>query len=230
MILYHLCPFPVVGGVVSVGYYDKRPYSVPEEQRKRNHKAWDMILVDSNGASTLGAPIVAPESGKLYFHYMQRYTPLGDKSPLTWDVYWPSGTWYIFSNFYYEMYGCITVLVGDSGLTYLFAHQDVDLFFYLLNKQNVSANWIEKSKWYNKRIRGFVTTDNPVDVKSGEKVGFVGNAGYSQVPHVHMQIHENVKEYDNRIDPAELWPVKHISRNGNGPSVGIKVGADRVPH
>ena len=40
-------------------------------------------------------------------------------------------------------------------------------------------------------------------VKAGEKIGLMGNSGYSTGPHTHWEIHHGYKldDYKNRIDP-----------------------------
>lgn len=202
--------FPVEGGQVTAGYYDPRPYSKPPEKRDRFHKGWDI-------ASDAERPeILAPETGKLYFHMIVRAP-----NDYMGDQFWPNSRWYAFSNFYFDTYGCLTLLHGDSGRWYVFAHQDPDTMFSLVRDYGIMKSWTREGDGYNRYVRAYLTLDMPVGVSEGDPVGHIGNSGYSTGSHLHMQIHKN-RSYQSRIDPAELWPDVYIGSNGDGPDRGPK--------
>jgi len=210
--------FPVYKGIVTTGFYDPRPYSKPIAERTNYHRGWDIVASNEAERETV---IRAPEAGELIFHLIHR----SDREQSA-DFYWPDSNWYIFSRFFFDTYGCCTILLGESGLTYMFAHQD-EFEFYRLMLNRCMHNDMKQSradvrKSYNKWVQSLLTFRQPVAVKQGAPIGMIGNSGYSTGAHLHMQIHESHKDYGSRIDPAELWPDKYIHDNGNGPVKGVK--------
>lgn len=209
--------FPVKKGRVTTGFYDRRPYSKPIAQRNRYHRGWDI----GKGIGYAAGKIVAPEAGLLYFHLIHR-----SHNKKTASFEWPDGEWYIFSNFFYDNYGCCTVLVGESGKTYMFAHQNEPDFFMLafsvFQIDSLKLNWDKQA--YNNWVQALITLDKCVYVRKGARIGTIGNSGYSTADHLHMQIHADKNDYSSRIDPAELWPDMRINDNGDGPEYGTKPG------
>lgn len=205
--------FPVEYGIVTTGYFDPRPYSVPPEERKYFHRAWDI-------SADPGSAIKAPEDGRLYFHSIHR-SPQDKTADWFWNPVTPSGQafWYMFSNFYYDAYGACTVLLGEKYV-WLFAHQEEQALGILMEFYSVIPTWQEKRLAYNDYVRAMLTFGNGIPVVVGSPIGKIGNAGYSTGPHVHMQVHKSLFVYEDRVDPGFVWPSIVISNNGKGPGVG----------
>lgn len=215
--------FPVIGGVVTAGFWEPRPLSGPKPGQY--HRAWDIT-------ARRGAPILAEEDGQVIYHVIYR-------SPTTKlaDQKMPDGKWYWLSNLYRDNYGCMVILRGKSGLIYVHCHLDEPQFFSYM-RDNISHQYSgaayealtfkEQRTTYNEYVAALITDTHPVDVSLGQRIGAVGNSGYSTGAHVHVQIHA-AEDYNSRIDPAELWPKMTYPAEGGAPGTGIKPGADFIP-
>ena len=212
--------FPVAGADVTVGFWDLRPYSKPESERTYIHRAWDF-----HKGSNPRESIVAPEDGAVFYQVIFR-NPTNKTANLAWpDI----GQWYMFSNFFYDNMGAMAVVLArESGLIYCMCHLDVDDMFNMLRALRIPYKWERQSSSYNNYLRYVCTFGDLRRVLRGDVIGHVGNAGYSTDYHLHMQVHAS-RDYNSRIDPAELWPNMPIGRNGCGPSRGTREGADRIP-
>jgi len=183
---------------LTADYNEPRPLSLPPSQRKKKHGAWDI-------AAPVGTPIYAPETGLLVFHHIYRSDP-NQKA----DWFWEDGTWYLFSNYYADIFGCLIVLFGESGNTYAFCHIETDSFYKLLFNFHPRYRVVKKAQAYNRWVKGLLNLDCMKPVIEGDLIGYVGNEGYSQGPHIHLELHK-ARTWGRR-DPAEIWPEEYQSK------------------
>jgi murein DD-endopeptidase MepM/ murein hydrolase activator NlpD len=169
---------------ITTPWDDPRPVTNPG---KHVHGAIDI-------GTPVGAPIVAPESGELSLYFSVRHQD---------EVYWPTGEMsdFPFRNYFYDMFGGVAVLRGESGMTHLFAHMYMNPMH---NKTNY--NWIYKEQRADARFPVFCFIAGEIKIKSGEKIGEAGNSGFSFGSHVHYEIHEGFKwqPWGDRPDPEKI--------------------------
>ena len=242
--------FPVIGGEVSCGYWQARPLSVPKDKRVLKHRAWDVIRRAQTAEATAvvqppvsGSSILSPEDGQLVFQCGYRTPDVGQGlgQPMLADQTFPDGRWFWGSNLYHDNYGCITHLWGKSGLIYTFCHQHDYWFWHLArtylvstnvirgptDREGMDSNWSVKMVAYNQYVKMFLTLRNPIAVMRGSVVGYLGDSGYSESPHVHMEVRVSDK-YEARIDPAAVWSDRLIAYNDDGPQMGERVGVEAL--
>lgn len=176
-------PFP--GNTnITTQWDDPRPVSNPGEHP---HAAIDIGL-------KVGSQILAPERGKLYLYCAIRHKD---------GVYWPANEMihFPYRNYFYDMYGAILVLKGDSGLTHLFAHS------YMKQLHNNSTHdWAYIEQKADLRFPIFCMLAGEIEVFAGATIGRTGNAGYSSGPHCHYEQHEGFiwQDWKDRPDPEKV--------------------------
>lgn len=153
-----------------------------------------------------GTPIYCPESGHVYYHWQNR------KRKGTHDLYWPkTKTWYQFSNYFNDEFGCLIFVQGSSGITHVFAHINPSTIVEMLNKFSLNIGLV------NDDIGTFINNlDDPVRLGGGEVVGYTGNhptPGHgvkSTGPHLHIELHKNYQwvPKSRRVDPEDLYGLK----------------------
>lgn len=172
--------FPVPEGRVSVGFDQMRPLSAPPEQRTHPHGALDI-------AARTGERIIAPEGGML--HYWLAFRPdktrrISELNHVVFPFHFQG------HNYFYDIYGGVIILLGKSGMTHFFCHSFANQL-YNLSGHRMRWKYAESREterfpvfvWYT--VNGFGH-----HVREGEKIGDVGNAGFSTGPHVHYEMHK----------------------------------------
>jgi len=179
-----LWPFP--GNTnITANFNDPRPLSNPG---KHPHGAIDIGL-------KVGSPIIAPERGTLFGYYSIR--------PVE-SIYWPVGEQVDnpYRNYFYDMYGGLLVLKGDSGITHIFTHIYMN---QLRNKNKCLSKWKPLEQKANARFPIFCERSENVRVYPGAEIGNSGNAGYSTGAHCHYEQHRGFKwqSWEDRPDPEK---------------------------
>jgi murein DD-endopeptidase MepM/ murein hydrolase activator NlpD len=145
-------------------------------------------------ATDIGSKIIAPEKGALFLYWSQR---IGD------GIYWPDdgSNPFPWRNYFYDMFGGVIVLKGESGRSHLFAHIYIN---QLYNKKNHSWTAIEESA--DKRFPLTAMLAGGIIVEEGELIGWTGDAGFSTGPHCHYEIHKGFswERWESREDPEKI--------------------------
>jgi len=186
---------PLPGSRISASYEQKRPLSVPMDRRTHVHGAIDIV-------ADVGTPILAPERGMLYYFAAFRHDRSRTLAELNLD-----GEPFDFAGrpYFYDVFGGIIILLGNSGKTHLLAHSFMNQLF---NSPPVRVRWKYKESLKVERwpLTAFYTTNGyGRHVEEGDTIGAVGNAGYSTGAHVHWEIHNGRRwqEYADRPNPAD---------------------------
>lgn len=163
---------------------EPRPVSNPG---KHNHGAVDIGL-------KIGSRIIAPERGEMYKYCATRFKD---------GQYWPSdnGPVFPFKNYFYDMYGGIIVLKGESGITHVFCHIYQNQLF---NKEDHEWVYVEQKKDDRFPLNCYIS--GPFEVFPGSELGETGNSGFSTAPHCHYEQHEGWgwQDHNDRPDPEEV--------------------------
>lgn len=185
-------------GIITTGFEEMRPLNLPPEKRWHIHGALDL----AGGDGIIRAPARGTAQGVVIFR-----SPGGawgapgidEKSEILefpWKEYW------------YDIYGGIIVLYEPKGRMHILAHIWAS---QILNSQPHPAQFPFRYAYY---IEERETTRYPchmmltetVEVKDGQPLARVGNAGQSTGPHVHWEIHHQATKLDDyplRINPEE---------------------------
>lgn len=178
-----LWPFP--GNTrITAGFDDPRPMSSPG---KHKHGAIDIGTAE-------GSQIVAPEKGELFYYFGTRPHD---------SMYWPQGEMkgFPYRNYFYDMYGALLILKGQSGITHIFTHIYMNQIF---NKEN--CEWAYYEEKLSARFPLFCFKSNEVIVYEGAKIGVTGNSGYSTAPHCHYELHKGFiwQDWADRPNPEKI--------------------------
>lgn len=174
-----------------------------DEARPLNAKPGD--LLHNHGGVDFGAPIgtplLSPEAGTVYYYRALRPVAGGiwpDEAPDFQGIPFP------FVNYFYDMFGAITLLVGNTGRCHIFAHSYFRQLYercpWAWNSQEQKAD----GRWVYECMHTF---KHPQTVGEGVMIARVGNAGYSTGPHSHQEIHPSWKRWTpwaDRIDPEDF--------------------------
>jgi hypothetical protein len=177
-------PFPETNRITSK-FDEQRPLHNP------GHHVHGAIDV----AGPIGSHIIAPEAGKLILYFAIRHNTTS-----TWPgnrmEHWP------FRNYFYDVWGAISVLYGESGMVHLFAHAYMN---QLYNKLFSKRHWGYVEQKEDDRFPLFSFTLEE-DIKKGKNIGYIGNAGYSTGAHCHYEIHNGDKwtRWEDRKDPEVI--------------------------
>ena len=175
-------------------------YEEPRVTAFGKHGAWDL-------APPHRTPIYAPEAGPVYIVVAVR-----NELPHH-DIFWPTGEWFEFSNYFSETYGVIVILVGKR-YKHLWAHIDFDEAFRQLRGvgyEHIKQRTRDNYRAYVDRYHNLRT---PWQVPEGHLIGKTGIAGFDDAPHVHYEVHPADRGRHERIDPATVWPEEWKTRWG----------------
>jgi len=189
--------FPVqIDWKLTSDFGEPRPITAAPKDRTHVHGAWDIAVPE-------GTPMMAPETGRLYRLVQFR------SNHQTHNLFWDDRKWFAFSNYFYDTFGGLIVLYGDSGLTYVFAHIWAQSILDDLFREHVSCSIKEETDKKGSIVSLWNMMD-PDFVQSAQYIGSSGNAGYSTGAHIHMELHRGREylEWENRPDPAEIWPLE----------------------
>ena len=174
----------VNGGRITSGFYEPRPIAGP---KTHPHGALDVAGGDGW--------VIAPCDG-IARAYMMIRAP-----GLSWaEQEKPEIIGVPFRNYFYDIYGGIVSLIETTGRMHLMTH------FYSRALQETFGNFVCVESIAENRWPSMVLYTGPVVMYKGDRIGKIGNAGYSTGPHVHWEVHNNfaaLDEYAKRIDPSE---------------------------
>jgi hypothetical protein len=179
---------------ITASFDEARPLDAKPGDPCHNHGGVDF-------GAPIGTLILSPEAGTVY-HYRALRQPPG-------SAIWPDaapdfqGIPFPFVNYFYDMFGAITLLVGNTGRCHIFAHA----YFHQLYgecpwawdhlEQRAEGRWVLEC-WH--------TFKHPRTVGEGMKIAVTGRSGYCTGPHSHWEIHPSWKRWTpwaDRIDPED---------------------------
>lgn len=171
--------WPVPGGQITAGFDQMRPLSVSPGQRWHKHGAIDI-------AAPVGTPILACERGMLY--YFAAIRPNRDRD--MYELKLEHGPFDFGGKaYFYDVFGALAILLGDSGVTHIFAHSWINQLF---NEPPKRVRWRYKESPKVERfpLCAFFTMNGyGRHVHPGDEIAYVGNAGYSTGAHAHYEMH-----------------------------------------
>ena len=187
---------PIPSGRLTASFTEQRPLSNPY----RDHGAEDY-------AARIGTVIRAPEDGTLYGFAAFRDSRKDSKGERpTWDGLYIKGEDFPFKDYFYDIFGSLALLHGKSGLVHIFAHIYMNQLHNSTLFPEESWKYVEESGQARWPLHAMHTLYSPKLVKEGDRVGAVGNAGYSTGSHVHWEIHRGWTwtKYSDRPVPSEV--------------------------
>ena len=173
---------------ISAGFTEPRPL---HKKPMHIHGAVDLAVPEKTA-------IYAPEPGLVYYHYNFRC------AKVTRNIYWSDGTWYAFSNYFYDVFGGLVILEGKQ-LTHVFAHIDYGTLNKMMNQHITTREWHVDGDTI-----AILNLDDPQPAMERDVIGYSGNAGFSTGPHIHWEIHRKRKwdKWERRINPKTLFKEK----------------------
>lgn len=110
-------------------------------------------------------------------------------------------------HYFYDTYGGVVVLLGESNLTHVFTHSYANQIY---NHSPIHSTWKYTESRDDERwpVMVWHTFDDLIRVTEGQLIAAVGNAGFSTGAHTHYEIHRG-REYREplaRTDPKEIFP------------------------
>jgi len=179
---------------VTADFYEKRPLYA--EPKTHIHGAVDLAV-------PIGTSLYAPEEGYLYY-----FAAFRNNSSRNWLVYWPNRSVFPFSNYFYDTFGAIIVLVSIDGKTHVFAHAFFNQVFNRGVLDKSAFSYYEEPSKEQFPLFCFHTLEHARRVIEGEMIGYTGDAGQSEGPHVHWEIHHGLgwDAWQDRINPFDLYP------------------------
>lgn len=198
---------PIKNGIITTPFEEMRPLSAPPEKRNHVHGALD---ISPRGDNTIYAPV----SGYVWGYKAKRDPSFFDKdgNPV-YRMFWPQmpiihGRPFPWCNYFYDMYGGVIVIEETDDRdeivrTHLICHSYQNQIFNLHPLSSVDSHTIEEKKDKRGPIDGIYT--DKCKFRAGDKIGAVGNAGYSTGHHIHWEIHPGRSwvKHDLRVHPRE---------------------------
>lgn len=200
---------PIKKGEITTPFEEMRPLSVPVEKRNHVHGALDIA---PRGDNNIYAPVAGYIFGYMATRPPREYT---EKGKYKYKQAWPvkpiiHNSPFHWCNYFYDMYGGILVLQETDDRdqiinTHLICHSYGNQLFNKLPLVSVDNHYVEESAeerwpisaWYTDRYK----------FRTGDKIGTVGNAGYSTGSHIHWEIHPG-RSYAKHAD--RINPLKYI--------------------
>ena len=190
----------IQGGIITAGFDELRPLSVPMDRRDHVHGALDI----SGGDGIVLSPVDGEAQGFVIFRGVEPSVQIRnwgqDEKPdilsLPWREYWQ------------DIFGAIIVIIerGTSRL-HILAH------FWpskVLNHDPEFGGPFHSIYYLEERSKtgwpSHILMTDEVYVKQGQRLAPLGNAGYTTGPHVHWEIHHQadmLDDYAKRINPQE---------------------------
>ena len=192
---------PVRGGVITTSFNEPRPLSLPPAQRNHPHGALDI----AGGDGIIVAPASGTAQGFIIWRGVDPVSGVRAWGPsakekaeiheFPWREYWQ------------DIYGGIIALIEPSGRLHLLCHVWPARIF---NPQLPPAHFPFRFAYY---IEEAATTRWPchlmmteaTQVREGQPLAPMGNAGYSTGKHLHWEIHhqsDRLDDYPLRINPV----------------------------
>lgn len=199
-----------IHGTLTSNFHEIRPLSL-QRKIKEGHSLTKIEkgVLHIHGAvdiaNVIGSLMLAPEDGRVFSFMTTRSRT---------NEFWKEGEGpkilgktFPYKNYFYDLYGGLTVLLGNSGRVYLFCHIFGN---HLFNKNPITLNF-DKPYCESKAKSRFPLMafySKPVFIKEGCPISKMGDAGYSTGPHVHLEVHPSYRlyKYSERIDPLLLFP------------------------
>ena len=171
-----------------VGTFDEmRPLDGPKTHK---HGAVDY-------SERIGVRFAAVENGRLVYFAAFRPQTSGLWAPGELDQFF-------FKNYFYDTYGGIAALYGDSGRVYLYCHI---YFSRMFNDYGATADWKYVEEKAEVRLPKHAMFTEETRVFEGDTIGVIGMAGFTKGPHLHLEIHRGNRwdKYEDRVDPEKLF-------------------------
>jgi len=182
-----------VSGVITAGFNDKSALDATHI-----HGALDYSAI-------VGTEILACEDG-----YVFGWCGFRPRPSMYWKTLPKVNNYnkFTFANMFYNMYGGCTLLESlDGKRTHVFCHSFGKQIFEIVLK-DVPKHYVEQAESSEEGfvLHGFYT--DKIQVKQGQVIGRVGEAGQNLGQHLHHEVHHginNCETYEKRIDPATLF-------------------------
>lgn len=174
---------PISGGRVTAPFDEPRPVEGP---KTHDHGALDV----AGGDGQVRAPAAGIARAYIFIRYPGEDWMFRDK---------PEIQELPFRRYWYDVFGGLIVVTEPSGIMHLMTH----FFSNQLQRGFGRLHVYETSK--ETRFPCTALVSDAREVRRGEVVSKVGNAGYSSGPHIHWEVHhqsDRLDDYPSRINPS----------------------------
>lgn len=190
---------PIKGGVITTPFEEMRPLSVSLKKRNHIHGALDIAPVKD---TSIYAPISGYVFGYMAVRFPHPFKQMWPEMPIIHDDQ------FSFRNYFYDMYGGVLVLQEIDDYeniinTHLLCHCWGNQIFNRIPLSSVDIHYVEEKAKKRFPIHAFYT--DRYKFNRGDKIGSVGDAGYSTGKHLHWEIHPGKSwvTYADRINPLK---------------------------
>lgn len=186
----------IQNGIITAGFDQMRPLSVPPKERWHKHESVDVAGGDDLARS--------PVKGIARGYIIIRGDGWADKEkPSILEIPW--------HNYFEDIFGGIIVIEEDkTHRMHILAHFWADILLDGSAKATVDFHYGDHIETIKKTpLPARILRTVKVQVEAGDILGPVGNAGYVEGPtgiHVHWEIHHSINKMDprgSRINPKE---------------------------